>query len=426
LIYKRVWGFIFFCVVSSEASFLDLYTSAGKEGECINTVSSLLKAAYVHYPSISASRQMILSANAQIESAKWNYFPTPSVDISQRAGQRGIIYRVDQPLWTGGKLDAISDLAAARSDEAANTLGESSYVLAQKVLSVLQNYIQADGEIRGFSEGKKQLESLAEMLDRRIEAGISATSDRELLNARISQIDADLMIAQSRYDMAQSQLELLTGKKINCAIDFAKDSVLRGKKPLEQMEEEMMRTHPTLKKMDAQVTMAQAEKKSADAAIMPNVSLRVEHQRGSVFENVSVDSETVAYVALSFNPGAGLSAMSNIESAKYKVLQAKEERRVQEQQLKDILVMDYSDFTAALGRTESIQQTIQASQKVLESYKRLFITGKRQWLDLVNASREVTQSQIALATLRAVFVTSAYRLALQTGKIDFSEKKGSR
>ena len=40
--------------------------------------------------------------------------------------------------------------------------------------------------------------------------------------------------------------------------------------------------------------------------------------------------------------------------------------------------------------------------------KRLFITGKRQWLDLVNASREVTQSQISLATLRAVFVTSAY------------------
>ena len=103
---------------------------------------------------------------------------------------------MDQPLWTGGKLDAISDLAAARSNEAAYTLGESSYVLAQKVLSVLQNYIQADGEIRGFSEGKKQLESLAEMLDRRIEAGISATSDKELLNARISQIDADLMIAQ--------------------------------------------------------------------------------------------------------------------------------------------------------------------------------------------------------------------------------------
>ena len=62
---------------------------------------------------------------------------------------------------------------------------------------------------------------------------------------------------------------------------------------------------------------------------------------------------------------------------------------------------------------------IESSEKVLDSYKRLFIAGKRQWLDLVNASREVTQNYISLATLRAMLISSSYRLAVQAGKIDF-------
>lgn len=154
---------------------------------------------------------------------------------------------------------------------------------------------------------------------------------------------------------------------------------------------------------------------------MPNISLRAEHQRGTIYDT-EVQDDTAMYVAVSFSPGAGLSAMSNIESAKYKVLQAQDELKVKEQELKESLVVDYADFIAAAARAESIHQTIEASQRVLESYTRLFIAGKRQWLDLVNTSREVTQNKIALATLKAVWVTSAYRLALQTGKIEFENE----
>ena len=64
-------------------------------------------------------------------------------------------------------------------------------------------------------------------------------------------------------------------------------------------------------------------------------------------------------------------------------------------------------------------QTITASQKVMESYKRLFLAGKRQWLDLVNSSREVTQNLVQLAAFRATLITANYRLALQQGDMDF-------
>ena len=419
-----VWAMV--CTfLYGESTELDIYSSAGANHSCETSVETLLNAAYRNYPSIKASKQFLLGARAQLESAKWNYFPTPSIDFSQRSGGRnGATYRLDQPLWTGGRIDAMNDMAASREEEARYTLDESGYALAEKFLNILQSYIQSDGEIKAFSAGQEELQSLSQMLENRMNAGVSSESDGELLDSRISQIDADLIMAETRYQMSRSQLEILIGKPLNCAIKFEKNKVEKQNRSLDQMKEALLYTHPTLKKLQAQIGIANAEKKSADSVIMPDISLRAEHQRGSLYQD-DINNESLAYVAISFNPGAGLSALSNMESAKYKVLEAKDNLLTKEFELKDMLVMDYSNYFSSLKSIESTERTIISSKKVLESYKRLFIAGKRQWLDLVNTSREVTQYHIALATLRANLIAYAYRLALETGDLDY-ELEGNR
>ncbi len=421
---RSVWSVILLSTVYLCAGSIDVYKSTGEAKNCRTKISSLLKQAYRHYPSISASQRQILSANAEIDAAKWNYFPTPSVDFSQgKVGRRGETYRIDQPLWTGGKIDARYDLAHARGDEAKYTLGESAYLLSEQVLGIVQSLIQADGEIAAFEKGRQDLEELSSMLERRVEAGVSSQSDQALLDARISQIEGDIIIAQNNYKMAQSQLALLTGQRRSCALTFKGDTFLGQKIDIREVERAMLRTHPTLKKMGAKIAMSRAEKRNTDAAVMPNISLRAEYQRGSLFVNDPVNNEAVAYVAVSFNPGAGLSSLSNMESAKYKVLQAQDEYRVTEQELKNTLLKDYSEYMATSSRLSSVEYTIKSSEEVLASYKRLFLAGKRQWLDLVNSSREVTQNYVAWATLRATLIIASYRLALSEGKISFDERQ---
>jgi len=420
---RNIGSIVLLSTVSVCAAFIDIYTPTGEAKTCSTHIGSILKQAYVHYPSITASQKLVLSAQAQIEAARWNYFPTPSIDFSQgSAGRSGETYRIDQPLWTGGKIDAMNEIAYARGDEAKYTLGESAYELSEKVLSVLQAYVEADGEIKAFQKGKKDLEALAGMLTRRVGAGVSSESDEALVKARIFQIEGDLMTARRRYDMAKSQLALLTGTEMKCGIAFKNDLILKEKMRYEQLEKQLVVTHPTLQKKRAQIEIAKAEKKSADAQIMPNVSLRGEYQHGSLYTNDPVNNEAIAYVAVSFNPGAGLSSFSNMESAQYKVMQARDELRTSEQQLKDKLLQNYADYAAAQSRLESVKQMIASSEKVLASYKRLFLAGKRQWLDLVNASREVTMNHITLASLRATLVVSAYRVALEAGKVHIDPK----
>lgn len=392
--------------------------------ECNVNVEDVVSTALSAHPNIKMSRQIIKGADAQVDGAKWNYFPTPTVDFSQASGRNGVTARLDQPLWTGGKLDSLMDIAMSKKAESEFLLDESGYTLIATLLNLLQTYTQLEENIGALEVGKIQLEAFESMLNRRIDAGVSSLSDHELIKSRLTQINSDLNIARTRLKTVHSQIELLIGEPISCTIRFGSEKVLSQNIPLEQMIEEMTLSHPSLKKLSAQIKTAEAEKAKAKAAIWPNVSLRAEHQSGSLYSDQS-STNNLVYVTLQATPGAGLSALSNIESAEAKVLQVQFEKLAKERELTDALIKDYNEYRTAIDRVEGLEKTVSSTQSVLESYTRLFIAGKRQWLDLVNTSREVTQNRQSLAELKGALAVMAYRLSLYRGELkpEFGEMK---
>lgn len=402
-----------------------LYAVEPISSTCSVHVEELISKTLSSHPSIKMSRQIIKGADAQVDGAKWNYFPTPSVDYSQASGRRnGVTARLDQPLWTGGKLDSTMDITLSQKNASEFALDESGYTLMSNLLNLLQSYSQLEGSVEALVEGKKQLEVFEQMLNRRIDAGVSSFSDHELIKSRLSQINSDLSVARTRLRTVHSQIELLIGEPIGCVIEFSDEKVLSQNIPIERMIEEMMGSHPSLKKLSAQIKTAEAEKAKAKAALWPTVSLRAEHQSGSVYSDQSTTNNLV-YVTLQATPGAGLSALSNIESAEAKVLQTQFEKLAKEREITDALMKDYNEYRAATDRIDGLEKTVRSTQSVLESYTRLFIAGKRQWLDLVNTSREVTQNRQSLAELKGALAVMAYRLSLYRGEIkpEFGEMK---
>lgn len=417
--------FFFFLIVSTaygaESSSLKSQIS---EQTCKIKINALIDSALRTHPSIQASQHLIQSSNAQVEGAKWNYFPSPSIDVSMASGRRGTTLRLDQPLWTGGKLDAAYDLALSRKDESEITLEENGYTLADTLLTLVQNHLKSQENLQALEEGKAQLEEFEQMLQRRIDAGVSSIADRELIRSRLAQISADIATTLSRRNTARAQIELLSGKPLECGIEYTDTAILNRNGSINSMRTQMIDSHPSVKKLTALIRTAQAEKERTLSAPWPNVSLRAEHQSGSVYTDQS-STNNLLYVAVSMSPGAGLSAISAIQSAQSKVLQAEYDKRAKEQDLTDALIRDFDEYHAARERINGMEQTIEASRNVLDSYTRLFIAGKRQWLDLVNASRELTQNSVALADLKASLIISAYRLALKCGEIplDSGEKQ---
>lgn len=376
----------------------------------------VLRVSLQTHPSIKMSLQMIKGADNGIEIAKWGYYPTPSVEVSKSDRNSIITARLEQPLWTGGKLDAEYDMAILKKEEALITLNENRYKLIENILGILQIYLQATAQKEAIVDGKNQLEKFAKMLDRRLVAGVSSQSDKELLDARIAQINSDLLSVEAKQRVAIMQFELISSTKIN-QLNFM-DELTDSNHIIERQIAEMLFFSPILKKQSLQIKSANIDIIKAEASLWPTVVARVENTTGSIYDKDNKTSDKFFYVTLHASTGAGLSLLSNIESTKIKVQQLNFEKLTKEKELIDNFSNDYTNMLSTKNKISTMESTIVLSQNVLESYERLFLVGKKQWLDLVNSSRELMQAKIALSDTKVIYKISKYRLGLKTGRID--------
>lgn len=375
------------------------------------------------HPSIKASKQALIASKAGVKSAMWNYFPTPKISAQQtKDNVNGITLSLEQPLWTGGKLSSAMDMAKANRTDSEAALEENAYNLVESLLNALRTHITAQGNLDALYEGQKQLLILEGMLSRRIAAGVSAKADMDLLKARLYQMETDISLAKIKKQTSLSQIELLTGKRFNGGLHIEASNI-NFDDNLDKVLKEVLNTHPTLFRYDAKIEYAKAEKKKSKSVLWPNLMLVAQKQIGS--DSVYVDSpadDTSVYLSLQASPGAGLSSFSEIEASEAKVMQLTQERVSKQQELVEKTMLAYNDYISALRRVDVQSQSIGSAQKVFASYTRLFLAGKRQWLDLVNASRELTQNEMAFSDIKATLAVSSYQVALLSGKIKELEK----
>ncbi|MCX6072814.1 MAG: TolC family protein [Campylobacterales bacterium] len=382
----------------------------------LSTLDPLITRILETHPKLGASRMQIKASKSGVDGAKWGYYPTPSIDVGGGKNS-STLARLEQPLWAGGRIDATYNISVSKQHESEVALDENAYTLIDSLLQTVQNLTQARGRVHALTKGQKQLDDFNGMLNRRIEAGVSSLADEELIKSRLAQINTDLTIAKIAEKTACSQLRLITSEPdISCSLDADRNPAPDTQLSTDEMISQMLKTHPSVLKAAIQIQTAEYEKNKAKAALWPTVSLRAEYQKGSVYTNYGAEN-SIVYLSAQMNPGAGLSSISGIEASEATIQQLKFNKLTLEQELTQSLLRDIDDHRSALDRVQGTNLSIDASQKVLESYTRLFLAGKRQWLDLVNSSKEVTQNRINLEDLLATATVSTYRLKLKTGEL---------
>lgn len=388
---------------------------------CEINSNTLLKQLITTHPSIMMSQEIIKGSKAKIDSAYWGFFPTPSVDVSARNGDNyTTVARLDQPVWTGGKITSKYDIAKSQELENLNGLKETSFKLIENYFAIIEKYTQAKSNIIELEIGLKNLEALEDMLKRRINSGISSSSDNQLLSARIQQTQSDLVLAKNKYKVSIMQLELILDEKISCDINLSNIKILHSNK-IEDTINRLLAFHPSITKADTQIQTAKYELENVKASIMPNLSLRAEHRRGDLYsDDYDKDSsnQSVVYFTFTASTSSGLSALSDIEASKLRVSELKFKKQTVKKELIDSVLSDYNNYEIAKTRIKILKKSVLSANNVLESYKRLFIAGKKQWLNLVDASRELMNYKIQLANAQTNKNILAYKLALKNGQID--------
>lgn len=386
-------------------------------------MAGLIQLAFDDNPVLRSQMRQIGAAQADVKGAHWQFYPTPSVSVEQVNASAGdpsysqrdsgvITFRLQQPLWTGGRLTAGLARAEASVALAQAQLEESRQQMALRVIAAWGEWKAGAERSRALSESVTTHEQLAARIERRVEQGLSAAADIVLAQGRLQQARAEAALAQAQQASALARLEQLTGQQL--ASERLQSLAVSPVEPLRELApllEKAWVHSPASARLQAQIRQQEMELQIRQAQRLPEVYVRAEHQQGS-FSATGPSSAHRVFIGLSATPGAGLSAQSAVESAAARVEALLAERDAARRSLSEQITLDHVAALTQAQRRTSLRAGVQLTQDMSDSWGRQFQVGQKTWIEVLNAARELAQAKTLLAEADVAYVASTWRLAV--------------
>jgi adhesin transport system outer membrane protein len=336
--------------------------------------------------------------------------------------------RLQQNLWAGGRIDASVDAAQHMAKLARIGVLEAKTNVATRTLDVWQALLSSFGRRLVAQRDLDRLQLFADMIGRRVERDVSANVDTVLMRSRLTQVQSDLLAYASSQASAEQRLAQWVGTPSVMA-SLGSDKLT---KTLEQAAETLptytltetlvaLEKQPALQRNSAEISLAEDEMRQKKGDAWPNIYMRLERQftdAGSGgFDTKSVD--TKLYLGLQYSPGPGMSLSSQIQAAQSKIAALQQDRESIRRDLQDRINTDWRDHITTAARLNHSKTVVHAATDVLDAYTRLFVVGRRGWLDVLNAARELSLAEQVLSDLQAQLVVGNYRLLMYQGQFDW-------
>lgn len=378
------------------------------------TLPASLQVALTREPSVLGRLAARQAADFEREGADWARYPTPALEVA-KPSDRGLVTtaRIDQPLWTGGRITAGIEAAGHRFDAADAAVLESRRDVALKVVAAWVDALRAQARLARLTDSVAEHEKLVELISRRVAQEVSPAVDRDFARARLLQVQNDASAARQALRAALSQLSQLVGEDVSAVA-----GELEAEPPFRLERDQALTASlahaPTLKKLAAEREAAGRDVDARRAALMPSVLLRLERYDNSLTSSGGADQR--ALVVLSAQPGAGLSALAGVSAAQAKVEAARYALEAARQAVVTQVRQDWDELTTARLRAATAIETRVVTAEVFHSYTRQYAAGRKTWIEVMNAVRESSQADVAVIDIQAQALAASWRLAILTGE----------
>jgi outer membrane protein, adhesin transport system len=379
-------------------------------GPATYNLDALARLAAANNASVAGKRAGVQVAQAEWDAAHLQNWPSPSVQTSPGiGGGRTTVLTVAQPLWAGGRIDAATEAARARAQAANHAVAESQQSVGLAVVNAHHAFFQAQGRAAVLRRFYERLERYRESMQRRVDTGASAPGELELLQARQLLTAGQLRSACSAERVARGQLSILANVELSAeaVVSSTYDSDVPN---LDDLLERSQRDSPVLRRLDQDVQATQGESDARAALRWPTIALVAQRSLQQGVPNTQ--SSTSMGLQLQFAPGAGFSSLALARAAQAQVDSVRASREAARSDLLSKIRSEHEELRSAVARRHDGLLNVTAAGRVLASYERLFAVGKRSWLDVLNAARELSDAEIAVADTEAQVTGSRYRLSL--------------
>lgn len=426
---KTLRGFARCCLYFTLAVTGSAQALAADQGSSFgHAMAAVLERSLASYPLVAVRQAESKASIQELSAAEWGRFPSLSA-LARREDRADVADRSMQmslPVWAGGGIQGRIDVARARREVSQADLLSSQQSVLGDAGQLLIEYLRLDYALRAALENEQEHERLMALIERRVAAEFSPASDLVIAQSRLQQAKAERIQLSRQTNAVKSNIEEFVGVRLEDVVgpiqpgwinDIVKQSVPVGGESSETVSwlERVLQFSPELIVSRQRQTQAQAEISVVRSQAMPRLSLGYEHSWRS---RDGQDLESgVGFLLIQVDTGAGLSAVESVRAAESRRIAAMESTSLAERQLTSQVQILLAEIDSLGDELLPARVAFESAVSTVSSTLRQYQIGRKGWLDVLNAQREKTQAQFALATVAFGLEKSRFRLRVLAGEI---------
>ena len=398
-------------------SLVAIGTMAPARELAIWELNALVRTAVEQHPSVLNAQRLVDAAQADEAYAERQRWPELTVNSVAQSDQTTAAVVVRQPLWAGGAIEAGEEVSRAALAVSQATAQEQQLTIGLRVLEAWRNYALSAEQITIVDQGIEQLRDLVAMIQRRVDARISPRVELDLAQARVIQVQITRASLEAERDLAIKRLQELVGAPIVTRAPPGEAPVAQWLEAIHKPvslptgveQEQVAREQPTVRRVREEATLAQREIRQIEALQWP--SLYLQYQQGV---NQALTNDKRLGLALEYTPGRGFSTRQQVQGAVARAQARDINVQTAIRDARDSLNAKLQEMSRSRALERSWVPSVGASEKLLASYQRQFIAGRKSWQDVLSQQNELTQARQALVDARVRWLSAYAELQLMS------------
>jgi adhesin transport system outer membrane protein len=376
------------------------------------TLKDVMLAATQTHPTVTMKRKEYEASLYSVESTEWQRFPSFSVTTSNSPLSTSpvTILTFDQPIWAGGRITANIESSRAKAISAEAAVFEAEQTILAKTISAFSEILRLQSKSVASNENIEEHQRLLALIERRASSQISPETEVTLAMARLQQAKSEQVHLQTQLVNARADLEQLISAPVGqLRVPAFK---LNMDKKFDDLLSQAMAYSPRINKLNYEAVASDYETDVRRSNLLPQLSIRHQEFIGGNFP------ANTTFLAFSFQPGNGLSSLSNIKESVSKKEAAELNMDVAKKELADELRTDWFKVESSRAEMDIYSKLVESTRSQYESSVRLYAAGRKTWLEVLNSRKEASQAKYQLADAEWNGFLSAMKIKINTGTIN--------
>lgn len=362
------------------------------------------------HPDVESGLANLSAHNQDVRAAYVGFMPYLTLDMQEGERLDSYTARVILPVYRGG--GTLASVRGAKADEQGAIAGlqQTRLELGLELVDLwvsLSAVHEQEALWLGYIDSLRELEGV---IKRRAEGGAAPQSEVLSATARIQQADAQAAINRSQIEAKQAQLMTLL-KLPPFYVTWPDESLWHNDEEVFAALHRAEKEHPEIVFAETRVKASEAERSLSRSQLMPEIFIQHDKSFGSSSLN-ELDSEEATRLVLRYQTDSGLKGWFSSKAGDQRIHASRMAVDAAKRSVIAEIKVAQAERMSALMQLSYQSDAVNGASAVVESFLRQFEVGRKTWLEVLNAQRELHETKLQLVQVKERLWSAELRLAL--------------